>query len=106
MSTTDVDIQLSEVLRHLRDSGAFRQAVIAVAEAKAGGEEIGEITLRRDGAELSDQDLDAVAGGASAGTIAYIAQFRYQRIGNIPTIERVKVPGGPQGLPGFADAIW
>lgn len=104
----DVEVNLSEVLIHLRDSGAFRAAVMAVAETKAPGEEIGEITLHRDGGELSDADLDAVAGGASIGTtIPAISRFRYQRIEKIPGIGRPGIPGGGlPGLPGFADTTW
>ena len=41
MAKTDVQINLSDVLVHLRNSGAFRAAVMQVAQAKAPGADIG-----------------------------------------------------------------
>jgi len=98
----DVEITLSEVLLHLRDSGAFRRALMEVAEKKAPGAEIGNITMRRAGGELPDADLDAVTGGAAAtvATIPQVSQIQYQPVGTSalgPSINR---------LPGFADTTW
>ena len=59
MAKKDVEVNLSEVLIHLRDTGAFRAAVMQVAQKKAGGGEIGEIILKREGGELSEEDLKA-----------------------------------------------
>ena len=81
MAKTDVQINLSDVLVHLRNSGAFRAAVMQVAQAKAPGADIGTITLNRDGGELSDQDLKAVTGGINPtqiGTIPKTTQFRFE----------------------------
>ena len=103
MAKTDVQISLADVLVHLRDSGAFRTAVMEVAKAKAHGAEIGNITLNRDGGELSDQDLKAVTGGVSKATVGssipQISQFKFEDLGG----------GGVQGLRrpmGFADTTW
>lgn len=100
----DVEVSLSEVLLHLRDSGAFRRALMEVAEKKAPGADIGNITMRRSGGELPDSDLDAVTGGASAigtgGSIPQVSQIPYSPIGGTalqPNINR---------LPGFADTTW
>ena len=99
----DVEINLSEVLVHLRDSGAFRRAVMEVAEKKASGAEIGNITMRRSGGELPDSDLDTVAGGAMAtgASIPQVSQIQYSPIG----AQGVGGVGGVK-LPGFADTTW
>ena len=85
MAKTDVQINLSDVLVHLRNSGAFRAAVMQVAQAKAPGADIGTITLNRDGGELTDQDLKAVTGGVSrtsvGSSIPQVAQFKFEPIG-------------------------
>ena len=106
----DVEINLSEVLVHLRDSGAFRRAVMEVAETKAPGAEIGDITMHRTGGELPDTDLDAVVGGASlattGGSIPQISRFQYQPVG-VGGITKPGLPGGGlPNLPGFADTTW
>ena len=105
MAKKDVEVSLSEVLVHLRDTGAFRRAVMEVAEKKAPGADIGNITMRRTGGELPDADLDAVVGGASlsptGGSIPQVSQFQYQPIGG----GGVQLPGGG-ALPGFADTTW
>lgn len=93
MAKQDIELNLSEVLIHLRDSGAFRRAVMEVAEKKAGGAQIGNITLRRAGGELPDADLDAVVGGAittTTTTIPQTSQLSYQS----------------PSLAGFADTTW
>jgi hypothetical protein len=92
MAKQDIELNLSEVLIHLRDSGAFRRAVMEVAEKKAGGTEIGNITLRRAGGELPDADLDAVTGGAlpTTTTVPLTSQLQYQA----------------PSLSGFADTTW
>jgi hypothetical protein len=96
MAKTDVKINLSEVLVHLRDSGAFRAAVMKVAQSKAPGAEIGEITLSRDSGELSEKDLKAVTGGITSsliGTIPQTARYSFE-------------PEGARRLAGFADTKW
>lgn len=100
MAKTDVQINLSDVLLHLRNSGAFRAAVMQVAQAKAPGKEIGNITLNRDGGELSEQDLKSVTGGISSsqiGTIPKTAQFKFELTGGADLARR------PMG---FADTTW
>ncbi|HEX4340931.1 MAG TPA: hypothetical protein VH062_33715 [Polyangiaceae bacterium] len=98
----DVEINLSEVLVHLRDSGAFRRAVMEVAEQKAPGAEIGNITMKRAGGELPDADLDAVTGGAVAspmgGSIPQVSQIQYAPVGGANV--------RPGHLTGFADTTW
>jgi hypothetical protein len=94
----DVEVHLSEVLLRLRDSGAFRQALREVAEAKAGGKEIANVRLTNKGGsgEISDDDLNAVVGGASAPTID--KSIAYPEL-------KAKTLKLPQGM-GFADTTW
>jgi hypothetical protein len=103
MAMKDVQVNLSEVLVHLRNSGAFRAAVMQVAQAKAPGAEIGNITLNREGGELSDQDLKAVTGGVSrslaGSSIPQTAQFKFEPLGGGADLARLR-------LPGFADTTW
>jgi len=102
MAKKDVEVNLSEVLVHLRDSGAFRRALMEVAEKKAPGSQIGNITLHRGGGgEISDTDLDAVVGGATltGGTIPKTTQVQYQPIGG------GGIPDLGAGM-GFADTSW
>jgi hypothetical protein len=105
MAKKDVQVNLSEVLVHLRNSGAFRAAVMQVAEAKAGGTDIGTITLNRDGGELSEQDLKAVTGGVTrslvGSSIPQTAQFKFERVGGGGVIDPGRI-----ALPGFADTTW
>ena len=105
MAKKDVQISLGDVLVHLRNSGAFRAAVMEVAQAKAPGAEIGTITLNRDGGELSEADLNAVTGGITrtltGGSIPQTSQFKFEAIeakgaANIGTVK----------LAGFADTTW
>ena len=101
MAKKDVEVNLSEVLIHLRNTGAFRAAVMQVAQKKAGGGEIGEIILKREGGELSEEDLKAVSGGVSrtsvGSSIPQLARFKFEPIsGDISGLR----------LPGFADTTW
>jgi hypothetical protein len=103
MAKKDVQINLSEVLVHLRNSGAFRAAVMQVAQAKAPGADIGNITLNREGGELSDQDLKSVTGGVSrtavGSSIPQVAQFKFEPLGGGADLAGLR-------LPGFADTTW
>jgi hypothetical protein len=105
MAKKDVQISLADVLVHLRNSGAFRAAVMEVAQAKAPGAEIGTITLNRDGGELSDADLKAVTGGVSrslgGSSIPQTSQFNFEAIGKGGAADLGKIK-----LPGFADTTW
>lgn len=91
----------------MRDSGAFRQALREVADAKAGGQEIANVKLISKGGagELGDDELNAVVGGAGtvAGSPTFDKSVAYPQLKTAPT----KLPGGglPQ-LPGFADTTW
>ncbi len=73
-----------------------------VAEKKASGAEIGNITMRRAGGELPDADLDAVTGGAVAtgGSIPQVSQIQYAPVGSSA------LSPGVHKLPGFADTTW
>src|SRR5262245_41064243 len=104
MAKKDVQISLSDVLVQLRDSGAFRAAVMQVAQAKAGGSDVGTITLNRDGGELSEADLKAVSGGVGrtpgGASIPQTSQFSFESLGGgVASLGKAK-------LPGFADTTW
>ncbi len=89
----DVEVKLSEVLLRLRDTGAFRQALREVAEAKAGGKEIGNIKVTGKGSaggELGEDELNAVVGGAGGGL---------QNVDTSVTYAAIKRMG-------FADTTW
>jgi bacteriocin-like protein len=70
-SKVDVTVSLNEVLTKLTKDGTLRKALIEIADEKAKGQPVGNIQLAGQ-TELSDNDLQAVTGGAlrtgSAGT--------------------------------------
>jgi hypothetical protein len=71
-SKVDVSVSLNEVLAKLTKDGTLRKALMEIAEEKAKGQPVGNINLAGQ-RELSDQDLQAVTGGAvtSASSIDY-----------------------------------
>ena len=62
----EVEIRVSEILKHLGDTGQFRAALNAIVKQRVGDEEvqvkiIADLTTTGD---LSDADLAGVTGGA------------------------------------------
>ena len=80
----DVTITQSEIMNKLNQSGALRKAVLEIAEAKAGGQPVGNIHFRTGGEALSSSELKSVVGGAAAtGTL----NFNVLKSPTSPTIE-------------------
>jgi hypothetical protein len=101
-----IEVRVSEILEHLRDSGQFREALNAIVAQRTGGQDDVEVTVVPDLApagELSDADLAKVAGGASAVVAG-------PKVVAIDKDKLQKIPAGklpPGGLPaGFADTTW
>ncbi len=103
-----IEVRVSEVLEHLRDSGQFRAALNAIVAERTGGQDDVEVTVIPDLApagELSDDDLAKVAGGAAMSPVTAAP-----KVVAIDKDKLQKIPAGklpPGGLPaGFADTTW
>ena len=103
-----IEVRVSEILEHLRDSGQFRAALNAIVAQRTGGQEDVEVTVVPDLApagELSDDDLAKVAGGA--GTPMAVATSPQVVAIDREKLQKVTPKLPPGGLPqGFADTTW
>ncbi len=100
-----IEVRVSEILEHLRDSGQFRAALNDIVAQRTGGQDDVEVTVIPDlapSSELSDDDLAKVAGGGAAGAVPAAPKVVAINKDNLRA-----VPGTVPELPrGRADTTW
>ena len=99
MAKTNIEVSLSEVALRLRDSGAFRAALLEVANEKAKGEDIDKVTITA-GQRPGDEFAQLIGG---AGSFNRTVDFSSLSVGGDTDLSS---QSRAVRRTGFADTTW